>query len=230
MKWTKIFEISSSLVILIAFMIPSCQATIEKEYEEYWYREIWWGKETKFFAFKVKAIVETERDGTWRNNTEYEVHLLVTLTYINYENVTYIVVNETTFNPWVEIVFGDTDRPWTLSYVGQSTGYLFFVKSPMPYASNEYRFDLNPVFHFYGVKYESPSPLATSIFEWNSPEPLYIDVTAQFDFQTEIISYIDLLEAQLNIIRNLMYILVATTIILIATTVYFAIRKPKIKP
>jgi len=35
---------------------------------------------------------------------------------------------------------------------------------------------------------------------------------------------------ELNNVRNLMYIFIATTIILIATTVYFAIRKPKTRP
>ena len=35
---------------------------------------------------------------------------------------------------------------------------------------------------------------------------------------------------ELNNIRNTMYIFITTTIILMATTVYFAIRKPKIKP
>jgi len=38
------------------------------------------------------------------------------------------------------------------------------------------------------------------------------------------------LMGELNNIRNLMYIFIATTIILIATTIYLAIRKPKIKP
>lgn len=86
MKWTKMLGVSA-LLILIAFIIPSYQATIEKEYEEYWHRKVWWVEETKFFAFKVKVIVETEIDDTWRDNTEYKVHLLVTSTYINKEDV-----------------------------------------------------------------------------------------------------------------------------------------------
>jgi hypothetical protein len=226
MRFITALGISCIILILASFIIPSCQATIEKEYEEYWYTEFWEGNEIKFFAFKVKVIIETETDGAWRNNTEYEVNLLVTLIYINREYVNYVVVNETRFDYGVEIVYGNPNRSSTLSYVGDSANYLFHVKRTYAY-TKEYRFDLNPSFLFYGVKYEPPHPPATSLIRWDSPEPLYIDVTTT-DFQTEIISYIDLLEAQLNIIRNLMYILVVTTIILIAITTYLAIKKTKV--
>ena len=227
MRFITALGISCIILILASFIIPSCQASIEKEYEEYWYTEFWEGKEIKFFAFKVKVIIETEIDGTWRNNTEYEVNLLVTLIYINREYVNYVVVNETRFNYWVEIVYGDPNRSSTLSYVGDSANYLFRIKRTYAY-TKEYRFDLNPSFLFYGVKYEPPSPAATSLIRWDSPEPLYIDVTTT-DFQTEVIHHMNLLEAQLNTIRNLIYVLILTTIILIATTGYLAVKKHKIE-
>ena len=61
-------------------------------------------------------------------------------------------------------------------------------------------------------------------------DSLYSNYTSlQSDYNFLNGKYDDLL-SEMNIIKNLMYVFTITTIILVATTVYLAIRRPRVKP
>jgi hypothetical protein len=108
-------------------MISPCYAgTVEKDYGEF----VHWGE----FTFNVKAIVETEKDGTWRPNTTYHIYFRITLTSVNvsdFRNVN-IYFNRTELEgSWIEIL----DKPdvrWSRlnwEFVRTET-FRFIVKSP----------------------------------------------------------------------------------------------------
>ena len=65
-------------IILSSFLTQRAYGTIEKEYEYY---EAPLG--TKLYEFRVKVVIETEKDGTWKTGTEYEVYFTIILDYIN---------------------------------------------------------------------------------------------------------------------------------------------------
>jgi hypothetical protein len=89
------------------------------------------------------------------------------------------------------------------------------------------------------LNFKPGDPTISMIFGDNSTN--YHNLIADFDAlnmsysvlqdsYNELQSDREAITNELSTIRNLMYIFITTTIILIATTVYFAIRKPKIKP
>jgi hypothetical protein len=61
-------------------------------------------------------------------------------------------------------------------------------------------------------------------------DALNMSYTVLQDSYNELQSDREAITNELSTIRNLMYIFITTTILLIATTVYFATRKPKTKP
>jgi len=211
----------SSLLIFIAFMISPCYAgTVEKDYGEF----VHWGE----FTFNVKAIVETEKDGTWRPNTTYHIYFRITLTSVNVSDFSKVDIyfNRTELEGDGIEILDEPDVRWSfLNWEFERTQTLRFeVKSPSYIGRIKLDFSF---WYFYDSPYTEEIDYLE--FPWfSTKEPLYIDVTQSSESFLE--SQVDSLKTELNIIKNLMYILVATTIILIATTVYFAIRKPKIKP
>ena len=225
MRLIKVLGVSFLILILASFIVPPCQAIIEKDFGEF--HEIWFGDE--LFAFKVKVVIETEKDGTWRNNTEYEVFIITSLTYINRTEISYVTFNETGISDSVEITY---EPPYYqhLTYAGDRIEIVHRVKSPnataLPFLHpSPNRLDLEPHF-LYHFQCKSSELDGWISMEWSPKEPMYIDVTTS-DIPTEIISHIDSLESQLIIIRNLMYVLILTTIILVALTGYLAVRKTK---
>jgi len=77
MNHTRLFSVLFSL-LLIASIIPSVNATIEKEYEEEMYQD-----GSKHFAFKVRLVIETEEDGTWKTDSSYQLDFILVVTYFN---------------------------------------------------------------------------------------------------------------------------------------------------
>jgi len=66
---------------------------------------------------------------------------------------------------------------------------------------------------------------------YNSLQADYNSLNSSYNsLNTAFNEYNESMQGELSYIRNLMYIFIAATIILIATTVHFAIRKPKTKP
>jgi hypothetical protein len=75
----KFLAVLLSLSIVLSSSLTSmAYGTIEKEYE-YFCRPL----DTKLYEFRVKVIIETEKDGTWKSGTEYEVYFTIILDYIN---------------------------------------------------------------------------------------------------------------------------------------------------
>jgi hypothetical protein len=206
-------------LIFIVFMISPCYAgTVEKDYGEF----VHYG----MFTFNVKAIVETEKDGTWRPNTTYHIYFRITLTGVNVSDPRKfdIYFNETELKgSWIEIL-EEPDLSWSfLNWYSRRTETLVFKVKTHP--TLIYREQLYFSFCYY---YDNPytEEIDYVEFPWfSTKEPLYIDVTPSSESFLE--SQADSIKTELNIIKNLMYTLVATTIILIVTTVYFAKRRLK---
>ena len=213
-----ITALGTSCIILIfaSLIIPSCQATIEEEFEEF--HSYWFDRE--IFTLKAKIIIETEKDGTCRVDTPYKIYLLITLTYVDHEIVDYVNITKVTFQ--LVDVEHDPNLPAILSDAG-TTWVFFYVVKFLKYEYEEYRFDLNPQIHFDAIL---KAPAVSFADDWDFKEPVFIDVAT--DFQTEVIRHMDSLEAQLNTIRNILYVFILTTIILIAITTYLAIKKTKV--
>jgi hypothetical protein len=221
MRFITALGTSCIILILASLIIPSCQATIEEEFEEF--HSYWFDRE--IFTLKAKIIIETEKDGTCRVDTPYKIYLLITLTYVDHEIVDYVNITEVTFPSLVKVEYGQHDHnlPAILSDAG-TTWVFFYVVKFLKYEYEEYRFDLNPQINFDAIVKE---PAISFAEQWDFKEPVFIDVTTT-DFQTEVIRHMDSLEAQLNTIRNILYVFILTTIILIAITTYFAIKKTKV--
>jgi len=183
--------------------------------------------------FKVKTIVETEEEETWRishseGENMYDIVFVITVTYICPE-----LVEEGQLYPQLRVHFHSprsgsqvldeevvTNSSWFDSEF-QSIPNRLFVNAGSRYAT---RIRLEPYFE-YNVYHYNLSKVHLAGGYWRG-EPIYIDVTQTIkDVQTEI----DSLRTELNTIRNLMYAFITTTIIFIATTAYLAIRKPKVK-
>jgi hypothetical protein len=64
--------------VLSSSLTSMAYGTIEKEYE-YFCRPL----DTKLYEFRVKVVIETEKDGTWKTGTEYEVYFTIILDYID---------------------------------------------------------------------------------------------------------------------------------------------------
>jgi hypothetical protein len=82
----RILSVSFLTVILILGIIPvfnTVDATItSSEFEESYYHYTSLSID-KYFTFKVKVIILTEADDTWKPNTLYFVDFIITLTYFN---------------------------------------------------------------------------------------------------------------------------------------------------
>lgn len=218
MRLTKMLGISFPILILATFAIPSCQATIEKDFGEF--HEI--SFDDILFSFNVKVAIETEKDGTWRNNTIYQIHVIISLTCVNRSKIEIghflLEINETSFTQSVEI--GSYTLSATLSWTNRKAEMRYTVKSPNYYPT--FSLSLEPQFK-YNFRHPYMGDLSRT---WSPEEPIYIYMTST-DTTNEVISKIDSIENQLNTIRNLMYVLILTTIILLALTGYYAVRKTK---
>jgi hypothetical protein len=76
---SKILVAFLSMAFLGSFLIELGNASITREYE---YDQIGWDGNL-WFRFKIKAIIETEEDGTWIPSNWYGIDYIITLEYIN---------------------------------------------------------------------------------------------------------------------------------------------------
>jgi len=211
MKLMKVVGISFLILILASFTIPSCQATIEKEYIEYY--------ESDYFAFKVKIIIETERDGTWIQDVTYWISLFVTFTQMDDTLVGLLKIYEMDIKAPVIVESLSIVYPTYFYHVGQTISHEFYINSTFHNIIPE-RFNLQPRFRYNYTRKSSPDYDVSR--EWEADEPLYVYLV---DPATDVVSRVNSIENQLSTITGLMYALIVTTIILIATTGYLAIQK-----
>ena len=214
----------SSFLISSSFQIPICKASMHIfDYDQNVYDEF--GNDL-LFSFEIKIIIETERDGTWRisqptKNYSYMIKFAIMLTYINASRFPNPVTHPTEFlvefdSPSVgfsnisskygfEESWGSRESVWALRGVAYTD---LGVRVTTPYT--ERRLGLRPRCNYkqYYGGFEGPV-LSTHGF-W-ARGPVYIDVTE--DTQKKIIT-------ELENIRNLLIILIMTTIALIAITIY----------
>jgi len=221
----KVVGISFLILILDSFTIPSCQATIEKEYiEQCEFSHVY---ECCYFAFRVKAIIQTEKDGTWISDNTYEVSIFVTITQRNDTQITSLVLGEMDIDTAGLVTCTGSHQSYGWNYAGRTRSWSFYVDPPptqswsadaLTYVNLQPRFQYNYT--------EKSFPYHDVSREWEADEPLYIYVT---DPATDVVSRMNSIENQLSTITNLMYALIVTTVVLIATTGYLAVKKHKAK-
>lgn len=200
-----IIEIESSNISVLRFNLT--------ELYEHYYKESYLEKvgRTQFTGLKpdsnvpiVFEIGMPEPKELWKITPE---GTMTQLTDWNYQNSTVLLSFEHG-GPTVSMIFGDS-----------STNYhnllADFNALNMSYIS------LDSGYNNLMSDYDS---LQSSYYQLNSSNSALQDSYSELQSDREAIA------SELSIVRNLMYIFVATTAMLEATTVYFAIRKPKIKP
>lgn len=99
-KWKIPMAVMSMILTLIfSFAIILCMsfaqmegATITKEYDEVFATDQdlvpyygTYANRTVCYSFKIKLVVETEKDGTWIIGNEYELYIYVKVTYIDFD-------------------------------------------------------------------------------------------------------------------------------------------------
>ena len=166
---------------------------------------------THFTGFKLDSNVPIvfefgmpEPKELWKITSE---GAMTQLTDWSYENSTVLLSFEPG-DPTISMIFGD-------NYTNYHNLLADFDALNMSYIS------LNSSYNNLISDYDN---LQSSYNQLNS------SYTAFQDSYNELQSNQEAIKSELANIRNIMYIFITTTIILIATTVYFAIRKPKIKP
>jgi hypothetical protein len=212
-----ITALGTSCIILIAsLIIPSCQATIEKEYA-YQLKDIVWNDTIE--DFKVKLVIETEENDIWIKGKSYTIQFILTVNSINFS-----YFDALNFSSWdvhisgcdvaisktrwmYDYVLGSSD--WTLSYPHVVAE---FTAHPL----SEGRATIIPRMSIKIIGSKAPHGYSLGGESWEAEEPLYINVTTTS------------LTAQIDAIKNLMYVLISTTVILIAITTYLAIKKTKV--
>lgn len=204
------------LLAVIASIIPLCQATIEKEYtfevKHLLHNDV-------VYVFKVKLVIETEENGAWIKGKDYTITFTLTVDFINF---TYL--DALNFSDWYIYRPGEVD---VLKY--HDIGYKAFGEgeSTLSYPRTVAKFEAYPkhegriaIFPGMFIKAINPKPVDGSftgtIGNWKAEEPLYIDITTK------------LVTTQIDEIKNLIYVLISTIIILIAVTCYLTIKKTKV--
>lgn len=84
-------------IILSSFLTQRAYGTIEKEYE--YYEATTLGE--LLYRFRLKVVIETERDGTWKPGTEYHVNFIIILDYINSDKIKSL----TFYNPRLSLLY-----------------------------------------------------------------------------------------------------------------------------
>jgi hypothetical protein len=216
--------ILSSFLISSSFQIPMCKASTHVfDYDQDVYDEF--GNDL-LFSFEIKIIIETERDGTWRisqptKNYSYMIKFAIMLTYINTSRFPNPDTHPTTFL----VEFGRPDvgfanispkrgfeEPWgSRSSVWGLRGVAYTdlgVRVTTPYTEGKLALTPSCNYKQYYGGFEGPVLSTDGLWVRG---PIYIDVTE--DTQKKIIT-------ELENIRNLLIILITTTIALIAITIY----------
>lgn len=196
------------LLAVIASIIPLCQATIEKEYtcevKHLLHNDV-------VYAFKVKLVIETEENGVWIKGKDYTITFTLIVDFINF---TYLdALNFSGWNiyhPHEVDVLKYHDIGYKAFGEGESTlSYPRTVAKFEAYPKHEGRIAIFPVMHIEVIN-------STPFGYWEAEEPLYIDITTK------------LVTTQIDEIKNLIYVLISTIIILIAVTCYLTIKKTKV--
>lgn len=194
------------------------------------------------FRYKAYISIETELDGSWENNTQYNVEVYFKLLWYNESFCPHGIKIECA--PWFYIY---RDGDGVLQYVN-------LTREPQPFTITDYyehyvwRFEIQTSSFPSKITAQIDSGIEFSVFngsstfrnlDWGAiylyghfkaPSTYIICKQSEISIQNELQNLqrdVNSLEVELNNIRNSMYVLILTTIILIATTVYSAIRKTK---
>jgi len=217
MRWTRL-GVFILLTIIISFTIPLCEATIEKEYA-YQLKDIVWNDTIE--DFKVKLVIETEENDIWIKGKSYTIQFILTVNFINFS-----YFDALNFSSWDVYISGCdvaiSKTMWMADYIlgvsDWTLSYPHVVAEFTAHPLSEGRATIIPRMSIVRIGSSSKVPHGYSLGgseSWEA-EPLYINVTT-----TSI-------TAQIDAIRNLMYALISTTVIIIAITAYLAIKKPKV--
>jgi hypothetical protein len=214
-------------------------SAIAQSYEESIYKEIN-GNVFELARCEIHISIETESDGTWRNNSKYRGIVSISLVWYN----------ASLFPKGLELFLRSPAMATGILYVKQTQNVFNGTLSPSRGLRREpVLFDFT--FETYDVKYPVRQYISQSlmyeVINYSQPYKMLI-LTGVLDLpsvwitimpdpqqklQTEIIETIETLEKRLDSISNLLnyvIILVVTSIIIyIATNAYLKARKPETK-
>jgi hypothetical protein len=170
----KVLIISLSLLlILCSFSTQRAYGAIEKEYE---YSEVIPIGGELLYRFRLKVVIETERDGTWKPGTEYHVNFIVILDYINSDRIKSL----TFYNPRLSLLYVEQkllspqNPPFiVLSYPYQMGDFELLVKLYYNWeGSYTGRAAVSPN-SYINITWINHTP-EVDMIRWSGNEPIYI--------------------------------------------------------
>jgi hypothetical protein len=235
------------IVVLILFALSEKvygASAIVQSYEESTYIEMRNHRIFEIVRCKIHISIETEPDGTWRNNTSYHGRVQITLVWYNASlcpNGVDILINCPLMAFQYDCVNQTPARPQyvnrTLHSWDPFCWFDFLFKTGDINTKENVRLSTQMEYFVYNGTYpyvEKPSSIDGGI--WFLPD-LWITIMPdpQQRLQAEMIAEItaikENLESRLEYLINLLnYIIIlfaVSIIVYIATNVYFAARKPK---
>lgn len=191
--------------------------------------------------YRIQISIETESDGTWRKNKNYSIILEIVREWYNQSlcphGISLIIRMPSMAWGLPQTIDGEEyhyDKKKTIIDWLRTT---YVVKCDIGYIEEEnIKIDPEIFYYVYNTSicdFIGKDEYLVSLGHWYLPQ-FWISVRPdpRAQRQTEfsnIQTQINLLKEELTYIKNLMYVLILTIVILIATALYFEIRKTKVK-
>lgn len=230
-------------IALVAFL-STCtivkvhgMSAIVQSYEESTYMEMKNHQIAELVRCKIHISIETEHDGTWRNNTAYNGRVKIILDWYNTSlcpNGVDLLIHCPTMAAFSQYVNQTPARPYDVNTTLRSlvgiTFFDFWFKTEDVFRKESVRIFTEMAYTVYNGSW-STKKIGSST--WFLPD-LWITImpNPQQQLQTEIVARMETLEKQLGFLSNLLnhviILFVVSIIIYIATSAYIALRKPKI--
>lgn len=235
------------LIVALVIFLSTCtiakvqgMSAIVQSYEESTYMVLKNHQTTELLRCKIYISIETENDGSWRNNTQYKGYVNIILDWYDgslFPNGVSLLIDCPTMAAYFD------------EYVNQTPTYPYRVNQtlsswPWGFVSFDFTFKTRELFQGIPVQQQIIPEMQYDLYNGSNPFPLvylgsqswYLPpfwITIMQDSQQQLQQQLQRdssnLQIQLDSLRNLMYVIVLTTAVLVATTVYIAVRKPKIK-
>jgi len=236
------------LTIALVTFLSTCIITkvhgmsaIVQSYEESTYMEMKNHQIAELFRCKIHLSIETENDGSWRNNTEYRGYVRIVLDW--YDTSLFPSGVSLLIHCPIMAAYGD--------YLNQTPTYPYQVNQTLSsyfwgHTSFDFKFKTEELSHGIPVQQRIDPEMSYHVYngstlsdltslgsqDWVLP-PFWITIMQDSQqlrqLQEQLQGDSSNLQIQLDSLRNLMYVIILTTTVLVATTVYIAVRKPKIK-
>jgi hypothetical protein len=195
----------------------------------------------ELFRVKILISIETEPDGTWRNNTLYEGYIKIVLDWYNVSlcpnGVALIICSPSMayWSPYVnQSINGKYAHPNTVNTTLYIDAFFAFTFETSDVLKKSVKIIPEMLYTAYNRTEPWTDWDILAMGWWKLPD-FWITIMPdpQQRLQTEMIARMETLENRLeflsNLLNNVIILFVISIIIYIATSVYFATRKPKAK-